>query len=422
MMKRNNILVILFLLLTASVATAFAENGMNSPYTRFGYGQLSLPDLGAHKAMGGTGIGMRNANQLNLLNPASYSSVDTLTFILDMGVSVQNTNFAENGVRMNARNSTFDYIAAQYRLRRGLGMTLAYIPYANAGYEYMTSDEILTDEDGTISTTNKYSGDGGLRKMMVGLGWSPFKWISVGANAGYCYGELQHSVENSYSQSAINARTKIYSADFEAFCFDVGAQLSFGNKKNHFVLGATYDPGLTFSHQPYAVDYVLANSIATSADTVHFKPFSLPETLGAGFSYCYDERLTVAADASLSRFGSSLFFDQPGVDRYRASLGVEYIPATISKNFFMRLRYRAGLYYATNYFQVNGTAGPAEYGASIGVGIPILNAWNQRCAVNIAGQVVHMEPAAPGMITENYMRLNLSVSFIENWFAKWKVN
>ena len=66
--------------------------------------------------------------------------------------------------------------------------------------------------------------------------------------------------------------------------------------------------------------------------------------------------------------------------------------------------------------------GLAEYGASLGLAIPILNRWNQRSTVNISGQFIRLQPSAPGMMAENYLRLNLSVSFIENWFTKWKVN
>ena len=105
-------------LIAVFVATLMihAENGMNSPYTRYGFGQLSTMELGANKGMGGVGIGLHNSNQINLLNPASYAAVDTLTFLLDIGMSLHNTNFAEGGVKMNARNTTFDYLAMQFRL------------------------------------------------------------------------------------------------------------------------------------------------------------------------------------------------------------------------------------------------------------------------------------------------------------------
>ena len=406
----------------ASLGVAvYAENGMNSPYTRFGYGQLATYDLGFSKAMGGTGIALRNSNQINLHNPASYSSVDTLTFIMDMGATLQNANFAENGVRKNARNATFDYFTLQYRLRKGLGMTLAFTPFSNVGYDYSNTQTIRDDEDGTVTTTNEYTGGGGLGRVTAGLGWQPFKGLSIGANASYIYGTLSHYVYNEYSDESISTRTKQYTAPLSGLSFDFGAQGYFGWGKNRFTVGATYTLGSTFSGKPYMVDYIVTGSTATSADTVWCSPFSLPECLGAGIAYRYDERLTVAADVRLQRYGSTLFFDVPGTDSYRASLGAEYIPESYTRNFFRRLHYRAGVHYATSYFTVNGQEGPAEYGASIGVGIPIINGYNQRSSVNVSGQFIHVQPHTAGLISENYLQLSISVSFIENWFAKWKV-
>ena len=68
-MKLFRILALSFLtLLTLPIC---AENGMNSPYTRYGFGQLSAMETGTNKGMGGTGIGVQNSNQINMLNPAS---------------------------------------------------------------------------------------------------------------------------------------------------------------------------------------------------------------------------------------------------------------------------------------------------------------------------------------------------------------
>ena len=432
-MTKKLYIVAICLLMLAGGSAAWAENGMNSPYTRFGFGQLALPEMGIHKAMGGTGTGLRNYNQINMMNPASYSSVDTLTFIFDMGMSLQNTNFVEGSVRRNARNTTFDYLAAQWRLFPGLGMTLAYLPFSNVGYSYSNSAVVRQDDDGIVTTSTSYTGEGGLHQAFVGLGWEPFRWISIGANGIYTYGYLQHTVANSYSESAggsasgstsssISSRTKIYSADVSSFSWNAGVQLSLGTKQNRFVLGATYSPALTMKGQPYVVDYVVTSSVATSADTLSYNPLSLPETLGAGLSWKHGDHLTLAADARLTRFSGSEFFGEKGVDQWRYALGMQYIPTYNRHNLFRCMHYRAGVHYATPYYNVNGAAGPTEYGASVGLAIPIINRWNQRSTINISGQYVRLQPALPGMIAENCLRLNLSVSFIENWFTKWKVN
>ena len=66
-----------------------AQNGTNSPYTRYGYGDLSNRSFGAGRSMGGVGIGLRSSKQINPMNPASYSSMDSMTFLFDFGASAQ---------------------------------------------------------------------------------------------------------------------------------------------------------------------------------------------------------------------------------------------------------------------------------------------------------------------------------------------
>jgi hypothetical protein len=121
------------------------------------------------------------------------------------------------------------------------------------------------------------------------------------------------------------------------------------------------------------------------------------------------------------------FFSTPkaaykGADYHRASIGLEYIPERITRKLLRRTRYRAGFYYATPHYYVGEHRGPTEYGATIGIGLPIMNGWNAKSLVNISGQAVHVRPApGTGMITENYLRLSIGLSFDEGWFDKWRV-
>lgn len=397
-----------------------AENGLNSPYTRFGFGQLSSMETGSNKAMGGTGIGVQNNSQINMLNPASYAAVDTLTFLLDVGMSLHNTNFAEGGVRMNARNTTFDYLAMQFRLLPKLGMTVGMLPFSNIGYNFSTTQTIRDDEDGVVTNTNRYYGDGGLRQVVVGLGWSPFKNFSLGVNGSYLYGELNHYIYNQYSGAVVDTYTKQYLADITTYNVDFGMQYQAQWGKNRFILGATYQLGHGIDDNGYIIN-TTTTSTSTSNDTLGISEFSMPASLGVGVSYTYDNRLTLAADYRVQQYGAVDFFGMKGADVHRASVGMEYIPEHITRNIFRRARYHAGLHYATAHYSVEGKPGPTEYGATIGIGLPIMNRWNGKSVVNISGQAVHVRPNAPGMITENYLRLSIGLSFNETWFDKWKV-
>ena len=122
------------LLLTILSGAAFAQNNTNSPYTRYGYGQLADQGSGNSKAMGGIAYGLRDKYQVNFANPASYTAVDSLTFIFDGGISLQNANFSDGTVKRNAKNSSFDYITMQFRASKWAAVSLGLLPYSNVGY------------------------------------------------------------------------------------------------------------------------------------------------------------------------------------------------------------------------------------------------------------------------------------------------
>ena len=96
----------------AASATAYAQSGTNSPYSQYGLGTLSEPSTGFNRGMNGLGLGFHEHNQINSLNPASYASIDSLSFIFDAGISGQITNYKEGNTKVNAKNANFEYIVA----------------------------------------------------------------------------------------------------------------------------------------------------------------------------------------------------------------------------------------------------------------------------------------------------------------------
>ena len=79
-----------------SAQTEGAHNSY-SPYSIFGIGDLYTPGSAYNKSMGGVGIAMRNNQYINYLNPAAITARDTLAFMADINLSVQNKIFTQNG-------------------------------------------------------------------------------------------------------------------------------------------------------------------------------------------------------------------------------------------------------------------------------------------------------------------------------------
>ena len=357
-----------------------AQSGINSPYSRYGVGVLSEQSSGIAKAMGGIGAGFRQDNTINLKNPASYSTVDTLTFTK-------------------------------------VGMTLGVMPFSNVGYSFSSTETIRRDEDGVITSTNTYSGTGGLRQFMGGFGWRPTDWLSAGVNLSYLTGDINHYVYNRYSSSDVQSRTLLYSTDMAALKLDFGLQGTIRLGENTLVLGATFAPAQKLESETYKTD------IHSVSDTVEIADaFSLPELLSAGFTYKWKNRM-IGADVSYQTWSKASFFgEKNGLDRLSASMGFMIRPDESSKNLFKRSSYQLGLNYSQPYFKVGDNKGPMQLGVSAGISFPINTAYNSMSYLHISGEYVRVEPMAKGMITENYLRINIGVTFMERWFMKLMVD
>ena len=215
--------VIGIVLASAVSMVAFAQSGTNSPYSQFGLGVLSEQSSGFNRGMNGLGLGFHEGNQVNYLNPASYARLDTLTFLFDAGFSLHLTNFEENGVKRNAKNANIEYVVAGFKVGRKLGFSFGLIPFTNVGYEY-SSTSALTNQPGSTTLTNTYTGTGGVRQAYLGVGWEPIKGLAVGANVSYMWGDYDRRFINSYSDASANSVVKQYTVDIRNYKVDFGAQ------------------------------------------------------------------------------------------------------------------------------------------------------------------------------------------------------
>ena len=381
-------------------------------------GLLSDPSSGMAKAMGGIGAGLRYPNTLNVKNPASYSTVDTLTFIADLGFALQNGNFNENGVSVNARNAFIDHMAMQFRILPKVGMTVGFVPFSNVGYNYSNQELVRRDEDGEITATNSYAGTGGIRQFMAGLGWRTTEWLSLGMNASYLSGDITHSVINTYSSTDIQSRVKTYNAEMGALKLDFGAQgtIRFG-KNESLVLGATFTPSQRLESDTYVTD-----AHSTSDSTVIADAFSFPDLISAGFTYKWKNHM-VGADVSYETWSKATFFGQKtGRDRLSASAGFMFRPDEMSRSLFKRTSYQVGMNFSQPYFNVGNSKGPMQFGVSAGLSMPLTSSYNSMSYLHISGEYVRVQPLVKGMITENYIRINLGVTFMERWFMKLMVD
>ena len=156
----------------------------------------------------------------------------------------------------------------------------------------------------------------------------------------------------------------------------------------------------------------------------------MPHTFGAGLTYVYDNRLTIGVDYTLQKWNTADLtwskFNKESVEmnnRTKIAFGAEFVPSYISHNYLKRIRYRMGAYYSTPYNKVSYTDpdtgatsfqdGTREYGVSVGFGLPM---FQSKSMLNISGQYIKVSPKFKGLMEENYLRINIGLTFNERWF------
>jgi len=456
MTKINKLTV--FVLLMMSTICVNAQNGVNSPYSRYGFGVLSDRSMGFNKGMGGVAQGFRDGQSVNLQNPASYSAVDSMTALFDFGLTLQNGNYKMGSVQKNVRNTSVDYFAMHFRAAKNLGIALGIIPLSNVKYGFSSSSESL---DGTENVTSSYSysGDGGLHEVFLGAGWRPFKPISLGFNAGYIYGDYTHTMAMSFSESSVLSLARVYSAEIRTYNLDFALQyIQPLGKDNKFVLGGSYTLGHDIKNYACRATETLVSSAVKEVTVDSIKnAFQLPNSYAVGLTFYHKDKLRVGVDAELQQWSKCKFPNQQTsissadinpdatsqkytsttgqlYDRKKIAFGADYIPNVFSRNYFARMTYKIGGYYSQSYANADLTGRvtdqPTEFGLSAGVSLPISNRnlWHNSPKINVSVQWVHSNipylntsSMKQSALTENYLKFCLGLTFSERWFYKWKV-
>ena len=407
---------------------ALAQSGTNSPYSQYGIGVLSDQGNSFNRGMNGVGLGLRPHNQINYLNPASYSAVDSLSFILDAGLSLQMTNFKEGKVSKNAKNASFEYAVGGFRVARNLGLAFGILPVSNVGYQFSNTSYAKREDGSKTDVTSTYSGTGGLHEAFLGLGWSPVKGFSFGFNGGYLWGEMEHTITNSYSDTSAKSLKKNRNCSISSYKLDFGVQYQQNlNDKDIITVGATYGLGHSLNANP-TMAIISSGSVNDTTEFVAHDGIDFPAQIAAGVSYTHGTKWTVGLDYTLQQWAEAKFPQDNGnsyvsktglfKDSHKINAGFEYCQNTEGRSFFSRIRYRLGAGYSTPYIKVGEKDGPSQLSVSAGVGIPIVNAFNNRSILNVSAQWVRND--ASGLIKENSFRINIGFTFNERWFAKWK--
>ena len=142
-MKNLKLLAFLLLLAPCSLSLRAQSTGTISSYSRFGLGVLHDQSNGLSKSMGGVGAGVRVGNRINSLNPASYSAIDSLSLILDVGMSGSFGKMDLGAKTVGVNSATLDYVHVGMHIAKRLGLAAGFMPYTSIGYKFYSPERVI---------------------------------------------------------------------------------------------------------------------------------------------------------------------------------------------------------------------------------------------------------------------------------------
>lgn len=390
---------------------AWAQNATSSPSSRYGYGELNDNLPTAYRAMGGVGLGMRSNKAINPAQPASYTACDSMTFMFDIAGSFLYTNYGDTYGQRNRVNGNLEYVTLQMPLwRQHIALSAGVTPYSAVGYNFSLSDSINSD----YHYTHTYSGEGGFTQVYGGLSFNICNWVALGVNAYYMFGDLTKLRSQSFAETNVKGASQTDFLSISSLRLRYGAQFFHTFGKHTVVLGGVFENKQRFSKSDYMqVETTTNDTVATMVNA-----FEMPMMYGAGISYNYADRLTVALDYQCQDWTKTKYFDQENVlnSRQRWALGVEYRHDPLGRDYIDRVCWRLGANYSTSYAMT--TTNVPEFGISLGFGLPLRTV---ATMINTTVEYVHRGAIDQGALSENSLRLVISAAIAENWFFKRKL-
>ncbi len=423
-MGRRTFLFLSFLLLAIA---GMAQVRISSPYSRYGVGLLRRGDYNiVFSSMGGISNAIRSPYHLNFANPASYSAIDSTSFLFDAGISTDITTMKSAYNTEQSMYGTLAHLLFGFPATHWWKMSLGVLPFSDVGYN-ITQEQTSENIGRTLT---QYEGSGGINQAYWGNGFSVTKGLSLGINFIYYFGTMNRYRKVYFPDSSAtyinsNLENKIKVSDLAV---DFGAQYA-ANLKKDFVLTS----GLTFAldNKMRARREYIANtfqgsigSSETFLDTVAYSPeekghILVPAYIGVGLVLEKREHWLVGADFDFQNWSDFEMFGYTDslLNTYEIRVGGQYVAdKTSTSSFWKRMTFRAGARY-TQLPLVFRNQQINEFGISFGFSLPLRRS---KSNFNFGFEFGRRGTTAEDLVQENFIKFNFGLSLYERWFLKNK--
>ena len=429
----------------------------NSPYSRYGLGDLYSNQSIASRAMGSVTAAYNDGQVLNADNPAtygdlrSYSNGGLVTFDVGTSIDARTLHSANPVMKYNSANFIPSYIFIGFPLsKKHIGLVAGLRPMTRVNYSIQSNSRIPAD-----SIENLYEGSGGLNQAFVGIGkrWGGF---SIGANAGYLFGNKNISTKAIFLNDSIHYYTGNVTEqqNFGGLVANVGTQINIKLgaktdsiskiKSTHYLrLGAA---GMWKQHINVTSD-ILNETITYNSDgaivpvdTVSQRAVAngnvmLPTLFNIGlmivdeqslYNITTENKWMAGVEMSVGKWGDDYQYpgkSEPLTNSWMLRGGVQLTPALFSATggFFGHAIYRAGFYTGRDYVNPDGNnLKIAAFTFGAGFRTRKFNSYNNQSTIINTAFEIGRRGTNVNNITENFFKFSVGLSLSDIWFIKRK--
>ena len=396
----------------------YAQNESNSPYSRFGLGDLQSVSTATQSAMGGVGLAIYDPLSINVSNPASYSSVLSQRFTMQTG-GIHTTKQLQTNAQSQVVNSTnFNHLLFSFPLSKFWGTSVGLLPFSEMSYSF---SDLSTDPAAELM----FEGNGGLTRFYLGNAVSVNKNISLGANLNYLFGNLNSIRKVLFDDVSIFNSKINEDINVNGFYFDFGLMYKANLGKWNSVIGLTLDNGSEISAEKTALieTFRSGGEFELIEDTISFDQqldgtLQLPTSMGLGLAI-NNEHWKIMADYKNDNWEEYELFgvNDDLKNSSRLALGLEFVPDKKSINkYYKMIRYRLGMYSSKTYLNLKNQQ-LNEKAITLGFGLPLKRSGS---LLNLSAEFGQMGTTDDGLIQESFARFKIGFIFSDIWFIKRK--
>ena len=455
-----NMLRRIFLLTIVSVSFLVARSQDNSPYSRYGIGDLLTGQNVMNRGMGGISAAYSDFGIIgspfciNLINPASLGNLsNTKNFsntIFDLGteIDIRNLKSTTTTDKYKATNVLVSYFQLAFPIsnkkmeKKGTtwGVSFGLRPISRISYKIEQNSRISNID----STYTLYEGTGGVNQANVSTGIrktgkGKFKnEICLGVSSGYTFGNK----DNSTKLALINDSVSYYKANTEISSRFGGVFLTAGiqykmniNRTGCLRIGAyanfqqTLKAKQSSTNETFGYDasggLIRIDSVSVLSDVLG--NMVLPATYGAGFTYqSKNHNWLIGADFEYTNWNTYSYYNQKDnvANCWVIKAGTEFYPARLNaatNKYRDYIKYRSGFYYGPDYLKVVDTR--YNYAFTLGASFPLttprlIQSRGDFVSLNASCEIGARGDRNSFGLRENFFKYSFGVYMNARWFQK----